>query len=100
MTISQRRDRLRQRLADAELDAMLVSDLVNVRYNSKAVSLQADGKIVIGGQFSGLGIQPVPHLARMNADGTVNVETAKSLGWDRGWEKRSGRPALSTGQSR
>ncbi|MFA7512211.1 MULTISPECIES: M24 family metallopeptidase [Mycolicibacterium] len=34
MTISQRRDRLRQRLADAELDAMLVSDLVNVRYLS------------------------------------------------------------------
>jgi len=34
VTISQRRDRLRQRLADAELDAMLVSDLVNVRYLS------------------------------------------------------------------
>ena len=32
MTISQRRDRLRERLAAAELDAMLVSDLVNVRY--------------------------------------------------------------------
>jgi Xaa-Pro aminopeptidase len=32
VTISQRRDRLRQRLAEAELDAMLVSDLVNVRY--------------------------------------------------------------------
>lgn len=34
MTISQRRDRLRLRLAEAELDAMLVSDLVNVRYLS------------------------------------------------------------------
>ena len=34
MTISQRRDRLRQRLTDAGLDAMLVSDLVNVRYLS------------------------------------------------------------------
>ncbi|MEO3760415.1 Xaa-Pro peptidase family protein [Mycobacterium sp. B14F4] len=32
MTISQRRDRLRARLAAADLDAMLVSDLVNVRY--------------------------------------------------------------------
>ncbi|WNG89854.1 Xaa-Pro peptidase family protein [Mycobacterium sp. ITM-2016-00317] len=32
MTISQRRHRLRQRLAEAGLDAMLVSDLVNVRY--------------------------------------------------------------------
>jgi Xaa-Pro aminopeptidase len=34
VTISQRRDRLRQRLADAELAAILVSDLVNVHYLS------------------------------------------------------------------
>ena len=34
MTISQRRDRLRARLVAAELDAMLVTDLVNVRYLS------------------------------------------------------------------
>jgi Xaa-Pro aminopeptidase len=32
VTISQRRDRLRERLAAAGLDAMLVTDLVNVRY--------------------------------------------------------------------
>lgn len=34
MTISQRRERLRQRLAAADLEAMLVTDLVNVRYLS------------------------------------------------------------------
>jgi len=34
VTISARRDRLRRLLADAGLDAMLVSDLVNVRYLS------------------------------------------------------------------
>ncbi|KUI36131.1 X-Pro dipeptidase [Mycobacterium sp. IS-1496] len=34
MTLSQRRDRLRERLEAAELDAMLVTDLVNVRYLS------------------------------------------------------------------
>ncbi len=34
MTISQRRHRLRERLADSEIDAMLISDLVNVRYLS------------------------------------------------------------------
>ncbi len=32
MTVSQRRERLRQRLEAAELDAILVSDLINVRY--------------------------------------------------------------------
>ena len=32
MTISHRRDLLRRRLAAVELDAMLVTDLVNVRY--------------------------------------------------------------------
>ncbi|MBO0676531.1 aminopeptidase P family protein [Mycolicibacterium sp. S2-37] len=34
MTISQRRDRLRDRLIAAQLDAMLVTDLINVRYLS------------------------------------------------------------------
>jgi Xaa-Pro aminopeptidase len=34
VTISHRRDRLRRRLAAVELDAMLVTDLVNVRYLS------------------------------------------------------------------
>jgi Xaa-Pro aminopeptidase len=34
VTISQRRDRLRRRLADSGLDAMLVTDLVNVHYLS------------------------------------------------------------------
>lgn len=34
MTVSQRRDRLRQQLVAADLDAILVTDLVNVRYLS------------------------------------------------------------------
>lgn len=41
MTISQRLDRLRQCLASAELDALLVSDLVNVRYLSGFTSSNA-----------------------------------------------------------
>ncbi|MGV0792496.1 M24 family metallopeptidase [Mycolicibacterium sp. XJ1819] len=50
MTISQRRERLRQRLAAADLAAMLVSDLVNVRYlsgftgSNAALLIRADGE--------------------------------------------------------
>jgi hypothetical protein len=28
----------------------------------------------------------------LNADGTVNLETARRLGWDKAWEKRRGGP--------
>jgi Xaa-Pro aminopeptidase len=50
VTISQRRDRLSRRLAAADLDAMLVTDLVNVRYlsgftgSNAALLVYADGR--------------------------------------------------------
>ena len=50
MTISQRRDRLRERLANSGIDAMLISDLVNVRYlsgftgSNAALLVRADEK--------------------------------------------------------
>jgi Xaa-Pro aminopeptidase len=50
VTISRRRDRLSHRLAAAELDAMLVTDLVNVRYlsgftgSNAALLVYADGR--------------------------------------------------------
>ncbi|MBJ7338559.1 Xaa-Pro peptidase family protein [Mycolicibacterium sp.] len=53
MTISQRRARLRRRLAAAELDAMLVTDLVNVRYltgftgSNAAVLIRVDDEIPV-----------------------------------------------------
>jgi Xaa-Pro aminopeptidase len=53
VTISQRRDRLRHHLADAELDAMLVTDLTNVRYlsgftgSNAALLVRADGATAV-----------------------------------------------------
>ena len=53
MTISQRRARLRRRLATAELDAMLVTDLVNVRYltgftgSNAALLIRADDEVAV-----------------------------------------------------
>jgi Xaa-Pro aminopeptidase len=53
VTISQRRDRLRRALAAAELDAFLVTDLVNVRYlsgftgSNAALLIRADDDIPV-----------------------------------------------------
>ena len=53
MTISQRRARLRRRLAAAELDALLVTDLVNVRYltgftgSNAALLVRADDDVAV-----------------------------------------------------
>jgi uncharacterized delta-60 repeat protein len=38
-----------------------------------AFAIQADGKIVVGGQFTTLGGQPRTNLARLNADGTLDA---------------------------
>ena len=53
MTISQRRARLRRRLAAAELDAMLVTDLVNVRYLSGFTGSNAALLIRVDDETSG-----------------------------------------------
>jgi len=50
VTISQRRDRLRQLLASAALDALLVSDLVNVRYLSGFTGSNAALLILTGSE--------------------------------------------------
>ncbi|MDP9168766.1 MAG: aminopeptidase P family N-terminal domain-containing protein, partial [Actinomycetota bacterium] len=53
MTISQRRARLRCKLAAAELDAMLVTELVNVRYltgftgSNAAVLIRVDDEVPV-----------------------------------------------------
>ncbi len=53
MTISHRRDRLRRRLRSAELDALLVTDLVNVRYlsgftgSNAALLIRADDEVPV-----------------------------------------------------
>ncbi|HQB16853.1 MAG TPA: hypothetical protein PLT00_09100, partial [Verrucomicrobiota bacterium] len=37
-----------------------------------SLAVQADGKILVGGEFTTLGGQPRHHLARLNADGTLD----------------------------
>jgi Xaa-Pro aminopeptidase len=72
VTISQRRDRLRRRLVAAELDAMLVTDLVNVRYlsgftgSNAALLVFADGArhsvLATDGRYRTQAAQQAPDL--------------------------------------
>jgi Domain of unknown function (DUF5122) beta-propeller len=43
----------------------------------EALAVQPDGKILVGGNFTGLGggtgATPINHIGRLNADGTVDV---------------------------
>ncbi|MGB1223673.1 MAG: aminopeptidase P family N-terminal domain-containing protein, partial [Mycobacterium sp.] len=92
MTISQRRDRLRQLLASAALDALLVSDLLNVRYlsgftgsnaalliltGSETPVLATDGRYRAQAAEQALGAEIVieracaPHLVRRAAEAGV-----------------------------
>ena len=78
MTISQRRDRLRRRLVSAELDAMLVTDLFNVRYlsgftgSNAALLLRADDEtpvLATDGRY-------VTQAAQQAPDAEVVIERA------------------------
>ncbi len=54
--------------------ALLDSAFLNPGANGTVYSLaiQADGKILVGGDFTTLGGQPRNHIARLNADGTLD----------------------------
>jgi len=69
VTISQRRARLRERMAAAELDAMLVTDLVNVRYlsgftgSNAALLIRCDDEVPVlatDGRYRTQAAQQVP----------------------------------------
>ena len=45
------------------------------------VAVQPDGKVVIGGQFANLGSKSLSGLARLNADGSVDVGFNANLGF-------------------
>ena len=78
MTISQRRDRLRRRLVANELDAILVTDLVNVRYlsgftgSNAALLVSAESEVPVlatDGRY-------VTQAAQQSPDAEVVIERA------------------------
>lgn len=47
--------------------------MLGASQNVHAIAVQADGKIVLGGDFLGINDQPSPYLGRMNADGSFDA---------------------------
>jgi len=46
----------------------------------RCVALQADGKILIGGEFTTFSGVPAPRIARLNADGTLDTSFVSGVG--------------------
>jgi Abnormal spindle-like microcephaly-assoc'd, ASPM-SPD-2-Hydin len=56
--------------------------------------IQSDGNIIIGGQFSSVGGQPLNHLARLSGDAVTNVLSVPSLSYLT-WDREGGAPETS-----
>lgn len=60
---------------DGSLDASFVDPQIPDETPAiRSVALQPDGKILIGGGFTGVGGHPRNNMARLNADGTLDVD--------------------------
>lgn len=72
-------NRLAKLFADGTLDVTFTSTVGLVGNDVKAVAVQSDGKILIGGNFTSVGGVPRSYLARLNTDGTLDTGFAPSL---------------------
>ena len=68
--------------ADGSLDTAFEANVTSTGLDSYvwALKIQSDGKIVIGGQFTTYNGTTVNHLARLNADGTLDTTFQTNLG--------------------
>ncbi|MFO1484682.1 MAG: choice-of-anchor D domain-containing protein [Verrucomicrobiaceae bacterium] len=73
---------------DFSFDPNVTGNTVN------GVVIQPDGKIIIGGQFSNVGGQPLNHLARLDGNKVTSVLTVPSLSYLT-WERGGGTPETS-----
>lgn len=72
-------------LSDGSLDESFV---MNAGPNGtvRAMAVQGDGRVVIGGSFTQMGVQPCSGLAALYADGQLDEEFAADLGHEYGAE--------------
>jgi len=59
--------------ADGTLDTAFNSNLNITNIGVRAIAVQTDGKILIGGNFTSVGGQPRNNIARLNADGMLDT---------------------------
>lgn len=72
----QTRNRLARLNSDGTLDASFSASFTNASSpfaNVRAIAVQADGKIIVGGSFNTVGGQTRNSIARLNADGTLDA---------------------------
>jgi uncharacterized delta-60 repeat protein len=72
-------NRIAKVFADGTLDATFTAAVGLVGSDVKAIAVQTDGKILVAGNFSSVGSTPRNHLARLNADGTLDASFAPVL---------------------
>jgi uncharacterized delta-60 repeat protein len=58
---------------DGTLDTTFNSGITDVNSNINKVTIQPDGKILIGGDFTAYGTAVLKNIARLNADGTLDT---------------------------
>jgi uncharacterized delta-60 repeat protein len=66
--------------ADGTLDTGFNPSVLDTDTGVKCVTVQADGKVLIGGRFTSVGGQTRNHIARLNADGTLDTGFNPILG--------------------
>lgn len=77
------RSRIARLNPDGSLDAGFTSAAI-INDNIETVSLQPDGKIIIGGNFTSYSGKAVNFIARLNADSTLDSSFAIGSGFDYG----------------
>jgi uncharacterized delta-60 repeat protein len=59
--------------ADGSLDSTFNANLAGFFSNVFCIAIQADGKILVGGNFSSVGSTPRARIARLNANGSIDT---------------------------
>jgi len=75
------RHRIARLNADGSLDATFISG-TGANHFVNTTALQADGKIIIGGWFTSYNGTPINHIARLNADGSLDATFNPGTGAD------------------